>query len=399
MSPHIFLVAGEESGDRLGAALVAAIRQRTNGRAQFSCVGGAHMAAAGVPSLFPLGDLAIIGFAAIPASLPKILRRIGETADAVISAKPDALIIIDSPDFTHRVAKRVRARSSTIPIIDYVCPSVWAWRPGRARGMRTYVDHVLALLPFEPTVMKNLGGPPCTYVGHPLTERLDDLRPKDLEQRLRLADPPLVLVLPGSRTGEIHRMAPVFGAAMARVVEQFGPIEIVVPAVASLAGTVRNAVSAWRVPARVITDHNDKHEVFRTARAALTKSGTSTLELALAGVPMVAGYRVLLVEAIAARLILNITSVILANLVLGENVVPEFLQWHCTPKRLAAALLPLLTDTSERRRQSEAFGRLDAIMEVGKASPSDRSAALVLDIIGGASRVSSEPMVLGQPTA
>ena len=399
MSPHIFLVAGEESGDRLGAALVAAIRQRTNGRAQFSCVGGAHMAAAGVPSLFPLGDLAIIGFAAIPASLPKILRRIGETADAVISAKPDALIIIDSPDFTHRVAKRVRARSSTIPIIDYVCPSVWAWRPGRARGMRTYVDHVLALLPFEPTVMKKLGGPPCTYVGHPLTERLDDLRPKDLEQRLRLADPPLVLVLPGSRTGEIHRMAPVFGAAMARVVEQFGPIEIVVPAVASLAGTVRNAVSAWRVPARVITDHNDKHEVFRTARAALTKSGTSTLELALAGVPMVAGYRVLLVEAIAARLILNITSVILANLVLGENVVPEFLQWHCTPKRLAAALLPLLTDTSERRRQSEAFGRLDAIMEVGKASPSDRSAALVLDFIGGASRVSSEPMVLGQPTA
>ena len=399
MSPHIFLVAGEESGDRLGAALVAAIRQRTNGRAQFSCVGGAHMAAAGVPSLFPLGDLAIIGFGAIPASLPKILRRIGETADAVISAKPDALIIIDSPDFTHRVAKRVRARSSTIPIIDYVCPSVWAWRPGRARAMRTYVDHVLALLPFEPTVMKKLGGPPCTYVGHPLTERLDDLRPKDLEQRLRLADPPLVLVLPGSRTGEIHRMAPVFGPAMARVVEQFGPIEIVVPAVASLAGTVRNAVSAWRVPARVITDHNDKHEVFRTARAALTKSGTSTLELALAGVPMVAAYRVLLVEAIAARLILKIPSVILANLVLGENVVPEFLQWHCTPQRLAEALLPLLADTPERRRQSEAFRRLDAIMEVGKASPSDRSAALVLDIIGGASRVSSEPMVLGQPTA
>ena len=265
--------------------------------------------------------------------------------------------------------------------------------------MRTYVDHVLALLPFEPTVMKKLGGPPCTYVGHPLTERLDDLRPKDLEQRLRLADPPLVLVLPGSRTGEIHRMAPVFGAAMARVVEQFGPIEIVVPAVASLAGTVRNAVSAWRVPARVITDHNDKHEVFQTARAALTKSGTSTLELALAGVPMVAGYRVLLVEAIAARLILKIPSVILANLVLGENVVPEFLQWHCTPKRLAEALLPLLADTSERRRQSEAFRRLDAIMEVGKASPSDRSAALVLDIIGGASRVSSEPMILGQPTA
>ena len=185
---------------------------------------------------------------------------------------------------------------------------------------------------------------------------------------------------------------------MARVVEQFGPIEIVVPAVASLAITVRDAVSAWRVPARVITDHNDKHEAFRTARAALTKSGTSTLELALAGVPMVAAYRVLLVEAIAARFILKIPSVILANLVLGENVVPEFLQWHCTPKRLAAALLPLLTDTPERRRQTESFRRLDGIMEVGKASPSDRSATLVLDIVGQKSRLSGEPAALGPAT-
>src|SRR5262249_5557855 len=188
MSPHIFLVAGEESGDRLGAALVDAIRQRTNGCVRFSAVGGAHLAAAGVPSLFPLGDLAIIGFSAIPASLPKILQRIRETADAVVSARPNALIIIDSPDFTHRVAQRVRARAPDMPIVDYGCPSVWAWRPGRARGMRAYVDQVLALLPFEPKAMEELGGPPCTYVGHPLTERLDDLRPKPLEKRLRLAD-------------------------------------------------------------------------------------------------------------------------------------------------------------------------------------------------------------------
>jgi lipid-A-disaccharide synthase len=399
MSPHIFLVAGEESGDRLGASLVEAIRQRTNGRVQFSAVGGAHMAAAGVPSLFPLGDLAIIGFAAIPASLPKILRRIRETADAVVSAKPDALIIIDSPEFTHRVAQRVRARASDIPIIDYVCPSVWAWRAGRARSMRRYVDHVLALLPFEPKVMETLGGPPCTYVGHPLTERLDDLRPKDLETRLRLADPPLILVLPGSRRGEIRRMAPVFGAAMARIVHECGPLEIVVPAVASLSDVLRDAVAAWGLPARVVTEPNDKHEAFRTARAALTKSGTSTLELALAGVPMVAAYRVPLVEEVAARLLLNVSSVILANLVLGENVVPEFLQRHCTPKRLAAALIPLLTDTPERRRQTDAFGRLDGILEIGKASPSDRSAALVLDIVGQKSRLSNESAALGPATA
>jgi len=379
MSPHIFLVAGEESGDRLGAALIAAIRQRTQGHAQFSCVGGAHMAAEGVPSLFPLGDLAIIGFGAIVTRLPRLLRRIRESADAVVSAKPDVLVIIDSPEFTHRVARQVRARTPDIPIVDYVCPSVWAWRPGRARAMRAYVDRVLALLPFEPKVLKELDGPPCSYVGHPLTDRLEDLRPNELEKRLRTAGPPLLLVMPGSRSGEIRRMAPVFGAAAARVAEQFGDIEVVVPAVPRLADVARGAIASWRVPTRVITDASEKDEAFRTARAALTKSGTSTLELALAGVPMVAAYKVSVIEEIAARLLINVPSVILANLTLGENIVPEFLQWDCTAARLADALLPLLADTPERRRQTEAFARLDAIMEIGSAHPGDRAAAVVLD--------------------
>ncbi|MGA7310798.1 MAG: lipid-A-disaccharide synthase, partial [Pseudolabrys sp.] len=296
MSRHIFLVAGEESGDRLGAALIAALRQRTQGQVRVSGVGGAHMIAEGVPSLFPLGDLAIMGFTEIPARLPKIFRRIRETADAIVSAKPDMLVIVDSPEFTHRVARRVRARAPEIPIVDYVCPSVWAWRSSRARAMRAYVDHVLALLPFEPKVMADLGGPPCSYVGHPLAERIDELRPKDLDKRLRLTDPPLLLVLPGSRTGEVRRMAPVFGAALARVAEQFGAIEAVVPAVPRLADTVRAEIASWAVPARVITDADEKIEAFRTARAALTKSGTSTLELAISGVPMVAAYRVPLIE-------------------------------------------------------------------------------------------------------
>jgi lipid-A-disaccharide synthase len=248
--------------------------------------------------------------------------------------------------------------------------------------MRAYVDYVLALLPFEPKTMAKLEGPPCRYVGHPLTERLSELRPNDLEKRLRLADPPLLLVLPGSRTSEIRRMAAVFGSAIARVAEQFGAIEVVVPAVPRLADTVRAAVASWRVPARVVTDADEKHEAFRAARAALTKSGTSTLELALAGVPMVAAYKVPLVEEFVARLLLNIPSVILANLVVGENVVPEFLQRDCTTDRLTKALLLLLTDTPERRRQLEAFARLDIIMEVGGQTPSDRAAAMALDIVG-----------------
>ena len=398
MSPHVFLVAGEDSGDRLGAALISAIRERTQGKAHFSCVGGAHMAEAGVPSLFPLGDLAIMGFASIPAKLPKILRRIREAADAVIAAKPDVLVIIDSPEFTHRVARRVRKRSPQIPIVDYVCPSVWAWRPGRARAMRNYVDHVLALLPFEPKVMSELGGPPCTFVGHPLSERLAELRPNELEARLRRADPPLVLVLPGSRSGEIRRMAPVFGSAIARVAEQYGAIEAVVPAVPRLVEAARAAVASWPVPGRVVVDQTDKSEAFRTARAALAKSGTSTLELALAGVPMVAAYKVPVIEEIAGHILIQVPTVILANLVLGENVVPQFLQRESTADALAAALLPLLRDTPERRRQVEAFSRLDGIMDVGKAVPSARAASVVLDRVGSGGMPRETPS-LPQPTA
>lgn len=376
--PHIYLIAGEESGDRLGAALIAALRRATDGNIRFSGIGGAHMAAEGVPSLFPLGALAIIGFASIPARLPTILRHIREAADAVIAAKPDVLVIIDSPEFTHRVARRVRAHAPQIPIIDYVCPSVWAWRPGRARAMRAYVDQVLALLPFEPATMQRLGGPPTIFVGHPLGEQAAQLRPDAADARRRESSPPLVLALPGSRSGEIRRMAPVFGQALALAAARLGPLEVVVPAVPRLAEMVRAAVADWPVPARVVSDPEEKDTSFRRARVALTKSGTSTLELAVAGIPMVAAYKVPLIEELAARLLIKVESVILANLVAGENVVPEILQRACTAENLAAALIPLVEDTPERRRQVDAFVRLDDIMEIGRAAPSERAAAAVL---------------------
>jgi lipid-A-disaccharide synthase len=376
------VVAGEESGDRLGASLIAALRRLSGGRIRFSGVGGAQMAVEGVPSLFPLGDLAIIGFAAIVMSLPKILARIAETADAIVAARPDVLVIIDSPEFTHRVAKRVRARAPQIKIIDYVCPSVWAWRPGRARAMRAYVDRVLALLPFEPAAMRRLGGPPTDFVGHPLAERATDLRPSAAEAQRRLADQPVLLVMPGSRSGEIRRMTKMFGDTLALLRDRIGALEVVVPAVPRLEGAVRAAVAAWPVPVRVVTDAGEKQAAFRQARAALTKSGTSTLELALAGVPMAAAYIVSLPEALVGSILIKSHSAILANLVLGENVVPEFLQWHCSPEKLAAALLPLLADTPERRRQIEAFARLDGLMEIGTAAPSERAAALVLRDLG-----------------
>jgi lipid-A-disaccharide synthase len=378
----IYIVAGEESGDALGAALANALREREGRALVLAGVGGRAMAAAGITSPFAIGELSIIGLAAIPGRLPTIIRRIRETAQAIVDVRPDALVIIDSPDFTHRVARRVRRLAPSIPVVDFVSPSVWAWRSGRARAMRAYVDHVLALLPFEPAVHARLGGPPCTYVGHSLIERLGELRPDAEEAKRRLADPPLILALPGSRSVEIRRLAPIFGAAIAQLVARAGPIELVLPTVPHIASQLRDAVAGWTTQPRIVVDPAEKRAAFRKARAALAASGTVTLELALSGVPMVAAYRLHALEAMVARLIrlqANLPSVILANLVIGENIVPEFLQEDCTADKLVAALLPLLSDSAERRRQIEGFRRLDDIMAVEAGAPSAKAAAIVLE--------------------
>ena len=376
----VFLVAGEESGDRLGAALMRALRERTGGQVRFAGVGGREMAAEGVASLYPIADLPIIGFSAIPRRLPKILRLMRLTVKAVVAKRPHVLVVIDSPGFTQRIARRVRAADPTIAIVQYVSPSVWAWRPGRARAMRAYIDHVLALLPFEPAVHQRLRGPPCTYVGHPLVEQARNLRPNYEEARRRLAAPPVLLVLPGSRAGEIERLLGVFSDAVARVRDRLGSLEVVVATVPHLVDPVRTAMARWPLRARIVVESADKQAAFRTATVALAKSGTVTLELALAGVPMIAAYKVTALEylAVGRGILKRLPSIILTNLLLGENVVPELLQHNCTAEKLAAALLPLFGDTPERRRQVEAFSRLDAIMEVGSSVPAMRAADVVL---------------------
>lgn len=377
---RVFLVAAEESGDRLGAALMRAIRSQRGATVQFEGVGGHDMAAEGLKTLFPIDGLAIVGISSIPKKLPAILKRIRQTAKAALASKPDVLVIIDSPDFTHRVARFVRKRDPSIPIVDYVSPSVWAWRPGRARAMRRFIDHVLALLPFEPAAHQRLGGPPCTYVGHPLIEQIDTLRPDAQEAQRRDKSPPLLVVLPGSRSGEIHWMLSPFGKAVELLQKRIGALELVVPTTPYLAERVERGTEKWPVRPRIVVDAKDRQAAFRVARAALAKSGTVTLELALAGVPMVTAYKGGRLEGAIARRVIRLPSVILANLVLGENVVPELLQENCTPEKLADALIPLLSDTPERRKQSEAFGRLDAIMGIGTASPARRAADIVLNL-------------------
>jgi lipid-A-disaccharide synthase len=376
------LIATEESGDRLGANLMKVLRQRLGGAVRFEGVGGQSMAREGLVSLFPIEALSIMGLGAVARQLPMILRRIRETAEAVTQASPDVLVIIDSPDFTHRVARRVRARDPEIPIVDYVSPSVWAWRAGRARAMRAYVDHVLALLPFEPEAYRRLRGPPCSYVGHPLIEQTGSLRPGADERARRGEPPPVLLVLPGSRRSEIKHHMAVFGETLDRLQAEGVPFEPILPTMAHLQEAVADGLKSWKVTPRVVVGEQEKRAAFRIAHAAFAKSGTATLELAIAGVPMVAAYRAGAVEALIMRSMIRLSSVILANLVIGENVVPEFIQQDCRSEKLLPALREILRDSPPRRRQLEAFARIDQIMSTGNQPPSARAADIVLATMG-----------------
>ena len=380
---RLALIVGEHSGDQLGFKLMRALREATGGAIEFSGVGGEAMAAEGLKSLFPLGDIAVMGFLPVLARLPTVLARIRQTAEAVVAERPDALVIIDSPDFTHRVARRVRRVLPDLPVIDYVSPSVWAWRPGRARAMRAYVDCVLALLPFEPAAHARLGGPRCVYVGHPLIERLGELRPGAEEARRRAAEPPLLVALPGSRRSVIARMMDDFGGALALLARDHGPLEIVLPTLPHVESEVRARAAKWPVAPRVEVGEAAKLAAFRVAHAALAASGTVTLELALAGVPMVGAYKVSRLEEQLKYFIKLPSSILLPNLILGERAIPEILQGDCTPQNLAGALAGLLRDGAARQGQLAALARLDALM-LGAAdgAPSARAAREVLATIG-----------------
>ena len=373
------IIAGEPSGDQLGYKLMRAMRATRE--VEFLGVGGEAMTAEGLSSFFPMSDIAVMGVAAVLARLPLLLRRICETADKLIAARPDALVIIDSPDFTHRVAKRVRKALPGLPVIDYVSPTVWAWRPGRARKMAAYVDCVLALLPFEPEAHKRLGGPRCVYVGHPLIERLAELRPNADEAKLREAEPARLVVLPGSRRTEIRRLMQDFGGAVAEIAAQ-RPLDVVLPTLPHVREEVEHFARDWLVKPRIVVGEAEKFAAFRTARAALAASGTVTLELALAGVPMVGAYRVSRLEE-QLKYLVKVSSILLPNLILEERAIPELIQQDCTPEKLATALAPLLADGPERAAQLAALSRLDARMALeGGEAPSARAARAVWEATG-----------------
>jgi lipid-A-disaccharide synthase len=382
---RIFVVAGEHSGDVLGGKLLQALQDKAGPEGfTFAGVGGEHMEAAGLSSIFPLSDVAVMGPAAIIARLPTLVRRVYQCVEDALAFNPDILVIVDSPEFTHPIAKRVRQRRPDIPIVDYVSPSVWAWRPGRARKMRPYVDHLLTLLPFEPEAHARLGGPACTYVGHPLIERaawIDGLETESLRAHLDLTPGrPVLAVLPGSRPSEVSRLMGPFGEAIRLVKRDTGPIEIIVPAVPSVRRLIEEQLPGWPQQPYLVEGEEDKFRTFKLADAALAASGTVTLELGVAGTPMAVAYRV---DAIAARLrfLLKVHSVVLANLVLGDNAFPEFIQEECTPEKLGAALLPLLRDTPQRALQRAALAKIREKMFLPEGTPSKKAAEVVRKIL------------------
>jgi len=378
---RIAVISGEASGDELGASLLRALKEKGVAFEAIG-VGGPAMAAEGLISLFPQSDIAVMGLGPVIRRLPLILRRIRETAAHIVDARPDILITIDAPDFSKRVAKRVHRAALGLPIVHWVCPSVWAWRPGRAPAMRAYIDHILCLLPFEPAALERLKGPAGTYIGHPLVEQIPAMRPRETGETAARADvsQPHLLVLPGSRLSEIRRLLPLFLDVLDRLEPAHPGLRPVIPTLPHLVPTIEALLGSWRDRIPLLTDPGAKRAAMRSARAALAASGTVTLELALAGIPMVAAYRVANWEAFIARRLITVSSAILPNIILGENVVPEFIQEEATAEKLTAALGPLLAASPEFERQKQAFARLETVMRATGRPPSEQAATLVLDL-------------------
>ena len=380
--PFVFLITGEPSGDALGGRLIAALRQRTGGNLRIAGIGGECMRDEGLGSLVPLDDLAVAGLAEVLPRAPVILRRVYETVAAIRALRPDAVVTIDSSGFSWRIAHCLRRRGETLPLIHYVAPMVWAWRAGRARRMARWYDHLMTLLPFEPPYFRQVGLS-CIYVGHPVLESGAD---RGDAARFRNAhglaeSEMLITVLPGSRNAEVRRLLPIFGSAVERLERLIGPFRVVVPTVGTVMAKVASAVRGWPGNPIVIRRPTAKYDAFAASRAALAASGSVALELALAKLPMVVGYRLNpLTEAILNR-VLKVRQVNLVNLLLGRSLVCELLGPRCTPDRLAASIARLVQDERVRAGHRQGYDEVIRHLDTGGVSPSLRAADQILEII------------------
>ncbi|HEY9056652.1 MAG TPA: lipid-A-disaccharide synthase [Aurantimonas sp.] len=379
----IGFVVGEPSGDRIGADLIRALRSQAGGELRVIGLGGEAMQAEGLTSLFDIDELSIIGIGAIVARLPQLLRRVSQTADFIVDAKPDALVIIDSPTFSHRVARRVRTRLPKMPIANYIPPTVWAWREGRAASMRPYVDHAICALPFEPETLCRLGGPPATYVGHPLMttpalRRMVEDANRPAADRTPALSPTLV-ILPGSRRGEINRLIDDFGMTFQRLLTMTPGLTAIIPTLERHRPIIEAKIAHWENKPMVVTGEAAKWAAFAKADAAIAASGTVSLELALADVPMALAYRL---DPIGYRFrhLISAWTAALPNFIVGHPLVPEHFHEIVRPELLARRLQRLLTDTPERRAQLAGFAEIRDAMAIERP-PGEAAADIVLDLV------------------
>lgn len=376
------VVAGEVSGDLLGGDLIAALKAAHGGPVDLIGVGGDALAAQGLASLFDFSELSIMGLTQVLARLPNLIGRINQTAAAIVAARPDVLVIIDSPDFTHRVAKKVRAALPDLPIIDYVCPSVWAWKEYRATAMLAYVDHVLAVLPFEPEAMKRLGGPETTFVGHRLTDDPSLLKVRGIraERPAKVKhEEKTILLLPGSRSAEIKALLPVFGEAAREFVARNGKARFLLPTVPRQEKLVRELAAALPVKPEITVDAESKWAAFAEADAAIAASGTVILELALSNVPVVSAYKAdWLITLMSKRI--KIWSGALPNLIADYPVVPEYINEVVRPGSLCRWAERLSSNTTQRYAMMEGFDLTWQRLQV-PVPPGEAAAGVVLEIL------------------
>lgn len=388
---RVFIIAGEPSGDRLGAALIAGLRQLDPG-VELQGVGGPLMQAEGVNSLFPMDELSVMGIAEVLPKLRGLLARVRQCRDAVLAQRPDVLITIDSPDFCLRVSRQVKAAHPDQRVTHYVAPSVWAWRPERAAKMARSVDQVLCLLPFEPPYME-AAGMRADFVGHPVTTEpvATDRDAAAFRDRHGLRpDQPLLLALPGSRKGEVGRLAPVFGAVLRQLVPRHPDLALVLPTTDNVADLVAQLTADWPIRPILLDPRGQdsagaqavKRAAFRSADCALAASGTVSLELAASATPMVIAYDMTWLSRQMIARMLKIDTVTLVNLVSETRVVPEFLGKNCQPGPIAAALDSLLSDPDVRNGQAAAMDLTMVRLGRGGEAPGLRAARAVLDTIG-----------------
>lgn len=375
----ILIVAGEPSGELLGAQLMQALRKLSDVPIRFSGVGGEHMARAGLYSFFPMSDIALMGAAEILPRLRNIFRRMNTTAEMAARTVPDLVVLIDSPEFNLRLAKRIRKKCPDVPVALYVAPQVWASRPGRARKMSKFVDHIFALLPFEQPFFEN-AGIPCTIVGHPVIERKKlVVGGADLRRKYQIpGEAPLVCLLPGSRFSEVKRLLPIFGEVASRLTTRFPEMHFVIPTVPHVREYVCSGVASWSLEPIMVESETDKFAAFDASDVALAASGTVSLELALARVPTVIAYKVDPVTAFVARRIITTKYANLVNLIVDHAAIPELIQQDCTPEKLTKHVGELVSSSAARDAQLKFIDEATSELGLGDKPPSVRAAEAIM---------------------